>query len=35
MASGATVYSVDEMRQMIAEADAFIKEYKENHTGWL
>ena len=35
MASGATVYSVDEMRQMIAEADTFIKEYKENNTGWL
>lgn len=35
MASGATVYSVEEMRQMIAEADAFIKEYKETHTGWL
>ena len=34
-ASGATVYSVEEMRQLIAEADTAIKEYKETHEGWL
>lgn len=34
-ASGATVYSEDEMRQLIAEADAKVKEYKETHEGWL
>ena len=34
-ASGATVYSVEEMNQLIAEADAAIKEYKETHEGWL
>ena len=34
-ASGATVYSEDEMRQLIAEADARVKEYKETHEGWL
>ena len=34
-ASGATVYSEDEMHQLIAEADARVKEYKETHEGWL
>ena len=34
-ASGATVYSEDEMYQLIAEADARVKEYKETHEGWL
>ena len=34
-ASGATVYSEEEMYQLIAEADAAIKEYKETHEGWL
>ena len=34
-ASGATVYSEEEMRQLIAEADARVKEYKETHEGWL
>ena len=34
-ASGATVYSIEEMQQLIAEADAAIKEYKENNEGWL
>jgi phosphoesterase RecJ-like protein len=34
-ASGATVYSEAEMRQLIAEADARVKEYKETHEGWL
>jgi len=34
-ASGATVYSPEEMAELIAEADAAIKEYKESHEGWL
>ena len=34
-ASGATVYSEEEMEQLIAEADARVKEYKETHEGWL
>ena len=34
-ASGATVYSQEEMMTLIAEADAAIKEYKETHEGWL
>ena len=34
-ASGATVYSEEEMHQLIAEADAKVKEYKETHEGWL
>ena len=34
-ASGGTVYSVDEMNALIADADAAIKEYKETHEGWL
>ena len=34
-ASGATVYSEEEMMQLIAEADARVKEYKESHEGWL
>ena len=34
-ASGATVYSEEEMYQLIAEADARVKEYKESHEGWL
>ncbi len=34
-ASGATVYSVEEMEQLVAEADAAIKEYKQTHEGWL
>lgn len=34
-ASGATVYSRKEMNALIREADARIKEYKENNTGWL
>ena len=34
-ASGATVYSKEEMMALIAEADAAIKEYKETHEGWL
>ena len=34
-AAGATVYSVEEMHQLIADADARLKEYKENNEGWL
>ncbi len=34
-ASGATVFSRKEMRQLIKEADACVKEYKENNEGWL
>ena len=34
-ASGATVYSEEEMMQLIAEADARVKEYKESHEDWL
>ena len=34
-ASGATVYSMEEVHALIAEADAVIKEYKENNEGWL
>ena len=34
-ASGATVYSVEEMNALLADADALVKEYKETHEGWL
>lgn len=34
-ASGATVYNMDEVRSLIADTDAHIKEYKETHEGWL
>lgn len=34
-ASGATVYSKQEMQELIAKADILIKEYKETHHGWL
>ena len=34
-AAGATVYSVEEMNQLISDADARLKEYKENNEGWL
>lgn len=34
-ASGATVYSIDEMESLIADADAHVKNYKETHEGWL
>lgn len=34
-AAGATVYSVEEMNSLIADADARLKEYKENNEGWL
>ncbi len=34
-ASGATVYSVEEMNALLRDADAHIKHYKENNDGWL
>lgn len=34
-ASGATVYSVDEMQALLREADETLKEYKATHDGWL
>ena len=34
-ASGATVYSLEEMQQLLDEADAHVKDYKENNEGWL
>ena len=34
-ASGATVYSAEEMHALLADADAHIKQYKENNDGWL
>ncbi len=34
-ASGATVYSLEEMQALLRDADAHIKEYKETHEGWL
>ncbi|MBO4971637.1 MAG: bifunctional oligoribonuclease/PAP phosphatase NrnA [Clostridia bacterium] len=34
-ASGATVYSKKEMKVLIAEADALLKQYKEQNEGWL
>ena len=34
-ASGATVYSIEEMHALIHDADAHIRNYKETHEGWL
>ncbi|MEE0967887.1 MAG: bifunctional oligoribonuclease/PAP phosphatase NrnA, partial [Clostridia bacterium] len=34
-ASGATVYSTAEMRQLLRDTDALLKKYKETHEGWL
>ena len=34
-ASGATVYSQEELQSLLADADAHIKQYKENNEGWL
>ena len=34
-ASGATVYSEEEMMALVAEADAASKAYKDSHEGWL
>ncbi len=35
MAAGATVFSKQEMEELIAEADALLGEYKATHEGWL
>lgn len=34
-ACGATVYSIDEMNDLLRDADALVKEYKEAHEDWL
>ena len=34
-ASGASVYSHDEIYALLRDADALVKEYKETHEGWL
>ena len=34
-ASGATVYGQEEMEALLREADALVKDYKENNEGWL
>ncbi len=34
-AAGATVYSKAEMKALLADADALLKEYKANNEGWL
>ena len=34
-ASGATVYSREEMEALLADTDALVKEYKETHEDWL
>ncbi len=34
-ASGATLYKKSEIRALLADADAKLKEYKENNVGWL
>ncbi len=34
-AAGATVYSLEEMNNLIADADARLAEYKANNEGWL
>ena len=34
-ASGATVYSLEEVQALLADADAHVKEYKQTHEGWL
>ena len=34
-ACGATLYGFPEIHQLLADADALVKGYKETHTGWL
>ena len=34
-ASGATVYSKEEMQALLSDADQMMKEYKQNNEGWL
>lgn len=35
MAAGATVYSEEEMQELIDDADKLLGEYKQTHEGWL
>ena len=35
MAAGATVYSKEEMNELLKEADALLKEFKAKNGGWL
>ena len=34
-ASGATLYSQEEVQSLLADTDALVKDYKENNEGWL
>ncbi len=34
-ASGATVYSAEEMQALISDADEHIRQYKQTHEGWM
>ena len=34
-ASGATVYGQEQVQELLRDADALVKEYKETHEGWL
>ena len=34
-ASGATVYSTEEVNALLADTDSLVKDYKETHEGWL
>ena len=34
-AAGATVYSIEEMKRLMRDADARLKDYKKNNEGWL
>ena len=34
-ASGATLYSQDEVEAMLKDTDALVKEYKQTHEDWL
>ena len=34
-ASGATVYGQSQVQELLRDADALVKEYKETHEGWL
>ena len=34
-ASGATVYSMDELHALVADADSLLRDYKANNKGWI
>ena len=34
-AAGATVHSIEQMNELLSEADALLKNYKETNEGWL